>query len=148
MDTISETGQDSVADGKVIERLQRIQIEYGYLPKESLVAMSKEFDIPLSKLYGIVTFYSFFKLNKGAENKIQVCDGTACHVHGAEDLTKKLTEILGIEDGEVTEDGKFSLETVRCLGMCASAPIIRINDEVYPKVDIENVKSIIDEHRK
>lgn len=144
---MSQTSKKNISetfDDNMIEKLQQIQDEKGFLPKESLVNIAKEFNISLTKLYGVITFYSFFKLNKGAKNKIQVCNGTACHVRGAEDLTKKITEVLNIEEDEVTENGVFSLEVVRCLGMCASAPLIRINDEVFPKLKVESIKQIID----
>ena len=129
----------------VIGRLQAVQDELGYIPRESLVEIGKEFDVPLSKLYGIVTFYSFFKLERSARNLIQVCDGTACHVQGAEKISKKLSEKLGVKEGEATSDGRFCFETVRCLGMCSSAPVIKIVDEVHPKVEEDALDSILDE---
>lgn len=139
---------DPLPDKDLMERLQEVQQDKGYIPERSVVEIGKEFDIPLSRIYGIITFYSFFKLKKGAKNKIHVCNGTACHVQGAEKLAKKVSETLGVGEDQVTEDGKFSYEIVRCLGMCASAPIIRINDEIYPKVKEEDIESMLDEHRE
>ena len=129
---------------ETIKILQDLQKKDGYISKEQLESVSKEKNIPLSKLYGIVTFYSFFKLDKAAKNIIQVCDGTACHVRGSEKLMRAVTDTLQIKEGEMSEDGNFSVEVVRCLGMCASAPLIKINDDVHPKVEPEKIKELID----
>ncbi|MFW6231392.1 MAG: NAD(P)H-dependent oxidoreductase subunit E [Nanoarchaeota archaeon] len=128
---------------EVIRMLQELQQKDGYLSREKLVEVGNETGMPLSEIYGIVTFYSFFKLNKAAKNIIQVCDGTACHVRGSEKLIDEVKAQLGIGEGEMTEDGTFSMEVVRCLGMCASAPLIKINDDVHPKVSKDQVKDLI-----
>jgi len=131
---------------EVIKRLQGLQKADGYISREKLVELGKEVNMPLSELYGIITFYSFFKLNKAAKNVIQVCDGTACHVRGSEPLMEEVQKILNITPGQMTPDGKFSIDIVRCLGMCASAPVVKINDDVHPKVSREQIKSILDKY--
>ena len=128
----------------IIKILQDIQEKDGHLSKEKLEYVSYDTGIPLSKIYGIVTFYSFFKLSKTAKNKIQVCDGTACHVRGSEKLIDEIKSELNIAPGEITEDSKFSHDVVRCLGMCASAPLVKINNDVYPKINPDDVKKILE----
>jgi NADP-reducing hydrogenase subunit HndA len=141
------TKEDMVVDRKeVIKRLQELQKSDGYISREKLVDLGKEVNMPLSELYGIVTFYSFFKLNKAAKNVIQVCDGTACHVRGSEPLMDEVQKLLNITHGQMTPDGKFSMDVVRCLGMCASAPLLKINDELYPKIKPEDIKSILEKY--
>ena len=97
----------------------------------------------MEKIYGIVTFYSQFSLNPKGEYRISVCLGTACYVKGAGEIFNKLQEILGIEDGECTEDRKFSLESCRCIGACGLAPVITINDDVYGKITSDDLQSIL-----
>ncbi|MFW5852960.1 MAG: NAD(P)H-dependent oxidoreductase subunit E [Nanoarchaeota archaeon] len=130
----------------IIELLHNIQEEEGFLSKFRLERLSTETGVPLSKIYGIITFYSYFKLNKAAKNKIQICDGTACHVRGSEKLLSETEKCTNISEGEITEDGKFSIEIVRCLGMCASAPIIKINEDVYPTVAPKDIESILEKY--
>ncbi|NLK75375.1 MAG: NAD(P)H-dependent oxidoreductase subunit E [Clostridiales bacterium] len=123
--------------------LQAAQGIYGYLPIEVQTMIATELDIPLEKIYGIVTFYSQFSLNPKGEYRISVCLGTACYVKGAGEIFNKLQEILGIEDGECTEDRKFSLESCRCIGACGLAPVITINDDVYGKITSDDLQSIL-----
>ena len=149
---MSENIQESIEKPKskdeqnIIEILHKIQEEEGFLSKVRLEKVSLETGIPLSKIYGIITFYSYFKLDKSAQNIIQVCDGTACHVRGSEKLMEEVCNCIGIKDGEMTEDGKFSHEVVRCLGMCASAPLVKINEDVYPKLTPKDIKSILEKY--
>ena len=150
---MSENNQECVekpvsnCEKNIIEILHKIQEEEGFLSKVRLEKVSLETGIPLSKIYGIITFYSYFKLDKSAQNIIQVCDGTACHVRGSEKLMDEISNSLGIKDGEMTEDGKFSHEVVRCLGMCASAPLIKINEDVYPKLTPNDIKLILEKYK-
>ena len=117
--------------GALMPILQKAQDIYGYLPIEVQTIISNEMNIPLEKIYGVVTFYSQFSLNPKGKYQISVCLGTACYVKGSGDIYNKLQEKLGIEGGGCTPDGKFSLEACRCIGACGLAPVITVNDEVY-----------------
>lgn len=130
-------------DGGVIGALHEIQDEYGYISEASQKYLSKELNIPLSEVYGIITFYSRFSLMPKGKYNIQVCLGTACYVKGAENVLKEFKEKLKIKEGETTEDGKFSLESVRCIGACGLAPALVVNSEVYGKVTPDMVEDIL-----
>ncbi|MBN2881529.1 NAD(P)H-dependent oxidoreductase subunit E [Candidatus Woesearchaeota archaeon] len=132
----------------LIAELQDIQEKKEFLPKSDLISLSKRTRIPLTDIYGVATFYAQFKLVKQAKNKIYICDGTACHVRHSTDLIKEFTSELKINVNETTPDGLFTIETVRCLGLCASAPVVKINEQVYAKLKKEDVKKIIDEYKK
>lgn len=134
-------------DNNVIEELQKIQEEHGYLPEENLKELVRR-GIPGTDIYGVATFYSQFSFQKPAKHVISVCDGTACHVRGSKDLLDALQKILDIEEGQTTEDGLFSLDVVRCLGLCASAPLIKIDEEVYAKIAPEQIEGILNKYRQ
>ena len=123
--------------------LQKAQDIYGYLPIEVQTIISNEMNIPLEKIYGVVTFYSQFSLNPKGKYQISVCLGTACYVKGSGDIYNKLQEKLGIEGGGCTPDGKFSLEACRCIGACGLAPVITVNDEVYGRLTVDDVDDIL-----
>ena len=123
--------------------MQEAQGIYGYLPREVQVMIAEGMDVPLEKVYGIATFYAQFSLSPKGEYDISVCLGTACYVKGAQQLVDKISEILGIEPGECTEDGKFSLEECRCIGACGLAPVFTVNGEVYGKVTADDVPGIL-----
>jgi len=129
--------------GALMPILQKAQEIYGYLPIEVQTIISDELKVPLEKVYGIVTFYSQFSLNPKGKYKISVCLGTACYVKGAGDLFNKLEEKLGISDGGCTPDGKFSLESCRCIGACGLAPVLTINDDVYGKLTVDDIDGIL-----
>lgn len=126
--------------------LQDLQKEYGYIPKEKLVELSGYLDIPLSRLYSMATFYKALSLTPKGENIIKVCDGTACHIRSSKSLLDEIRSTLGIKPGETTKDGKFSLETVNCLGSCAIAPVMVINDKYYGKLTSSMVREILKEY--
>ncbi len=126
--------------------LQNIQKEFGFISRDSLISVSDFYDVPLQELYGIVTFYSQFKLVPSGKYEISLCMGTACYVKGAEGILNEITSVLGITDGECTEDGMFSLNNTRCLGCCALAPVLMINDNVYGNVKKEEVKGILEKY--
>lgn len=128
--------------GALMPILQKAQEIYGYLPIEVQTIISNEMNVPLEKIYGIVTFYSQFSLYPKGKYKISVCLGTACYVKGSGDLFSKLQEMLGIEDGECTPDGKFSLESCRCIGACGLAPVLTVNDDVYGKLTLDDLDGI------
>lgn len=128
--------------------LQKIQEIFGYIPKDLLLETSKKTGIPSSDLYGIATFYHQFSFIPKGKHDIQLCLGTACYVKGSGALLQELEEILGIKDGEVTEDGKFSIDTTRCMGACGLAPAIAIDGKIYGKVTPESLLEIMDELRE
>ena len=129
--------------GALMPILQKAQEIYGYLPIEVQSIISNTLDIPLEKIYGVVTFYSQFSLFPKGKFKISVCLGTACYVKGSGDIYNKLMEKLGIASGECTPDGKFSLEACRCIGACGLAPVLTINDDVYGRLSIDDLDGIL-----
>jgi len=129
--------------GALMPILQAAQNIYGYLPIEVQTIISNELDIPLEKIYGVVTFYSQFSLYPKGKYKISVCLGTACYVKGSGDIYSKLMELLNIESGECTPDGKFSLEACRCIGACGLAPVLTVNDDVYGRLTVDEIESIL-----
>jgi len=132
--------------GALMPILQKAQEIYGYLPMEVQQIISDETGIPMSKIYGVVTFYSQFNLYPKGKYQISVCLGTACYVKGAGDIFEKFKELLGIGDGECTPDGKFSLDACRCIGACGLAPVIMINDKVYGRLTVDDVAGILAEY--
>ena len=127
----------------VIPVLQEIQQVYGYLPAEALKKMSRHFNIPLSHIYGVVTFYAQFSLEPRGRNLIKLCQGTACHIRGGKVVLKAVEDTLGIKHKGTTSDFKFSLEIVRCLGTCFLAPAMMINHNYYGRLTPEKVKQIL-----
>ena len=123
--------------------MQQAQAIYGYLPIEVQKMIAEGMDVPLEKVYGVSTFYAQFALSPKGEYNISVCLGTACYVKGAQSIIDKVTEILGIESGECSEDGKFSLEACRCIGACGLAPVMSVNDEVYGKLTADQINGIL-----
>lgn len=133
--------------GNMLPVLQGAQEIYGYLPIEVQKMISDGLDIPLEEIYGVATFYSQFTLNPKGQYKISVCLGTACYVKGAGDIFNRLQEKLGIESGMCTPDGKFSLDACRCIGACGLAPVMTINDEVYGRLTVDDVDTILAKYR-
>lgn len=126
--------------------LQDIQRNFKYIPKEALIALSEYLYTPISKLYSMATFYKALSLTPKGENIITVCDGTACHVRSSSVLLDELQKRLHIKPGETTLDGIFSLQTVNCLGSCAIAPVMVINDKYYGKVTPSAIKGILKQY--
>ena len=129
-------------DGSLMPILQDVQSIYGYLPETILNTVSKETNTPMSRIYGIATFYSQFRLSPVGKNLIRVCHGTACHVSGAENITLALETELGVNDGGTTEDNQFTLESVACLGCCSLAPVIMVNEETHGSLTPDKSKKI------
>lgn len=129
--------------GALIPVLQAAQEIYGYLPKEVLETIGKELKMPLSKIYGVVTFYAQFHLKPRGRYVIRVCQGTACHVRGGAKIFQEIQEILKIGDGETTEDLRFTLESVACLGACGLAPVMMVNDDTHGRLTKEAVAKIL-----
>lgn len=133
--------------GNLIMILHKTQQEYGYIPRKIAKDLAKDLDIPLAKIYGVITFYHYFKLEKPGRNIISVCMGTACYLKGGNDLIQEFENLLGIGINNSTEDGEFSLEAVRCVGCCGLAPVVTVNNEVYGKVKTDELADIIAKHR-
>lgn len=127
--------------------LSDIQKEYGYVPLEVQELVSTLTGVPVSEIYGVVTFYSFFSLTPKGKYVIGVCLGTACYVKGAQLVVDKFAEILGIQAGETTEDGLFTLDVLRCVGACALAPAVSINGKIYPAVGVDQCAKIVNDLR-
>ncbi len=132
----------------LIAVLQEIQEKYHYLPEESLKYVSEQLKVPLTQVFAVATFYNAFSLRPKGKYVIQVCMGTACHIKGAPVLLEELKSILNVEEQEVTKDGLFSVETVRCLGCCSLAPVISISGRVYGNLKPENIEGIIESLKK
>lgn len=124
--------------------LQAIQRVYNYLPEPTLTYLATKMDVPLSRIYGIATFYSTFSLEPRGRNIISVCLGTACHVRGGERVKERIEDTLSIHDGETTEDMRFTLESVRCIGCCSLGPVVKINEDTHGRIGSDQVKEILD----
>ncbi len=133
--------------GSLIMMLHRIQEEFGYLPREAAEKLSIQVGLPLAKIYGVITFYHFFKTSKPGKHRIAICLGTACYLKGAQDLIDEGRAILNIKGEEVTDDGQFSIDEVRCLGCCGLAPVLMIGNEVFGKVSKDQMPEIIAKYR-
>ncbi|MCD4789681.1 MAG: NADH-quinone oxidoreductase subunit NuoE [Bacteroidales bacterium] len=129
--------------GNLIPLLQATQDIFGYIPIGAFKKLSKETGLNLSDMYGVATFYAQFRLNPAGKHIIKVCHGTACHVQNANAITDSLEEMLKIKDGETTDDGMFTLESVACLGCCSLAPVMMIGDETYGKLTGNQAVKII-----
>ena len=133
--------------GNVIHVLHGVQGKLGYLPAEVQEFIAKQLNIPVSTLYGIVSFYSFFTMTPKGKYPIDVCLGTACHVRGSDKLLEEFRRQLGIGEGQTTEDGLFSLSTLRCVGACSLAPVAMIGERVFGRLTPNQVAGIIAEYR-
>lgn len=133
-------------ENNLIQILHMAQAIFGCLPLEVQRFIAQEMDISLSKMSGVISFYSFFSTQPKGKYTIQICLGTACYVRGGKKIIDKLKELLDIDVGMTTEDGKFSLEVMRCIGACGLAPAISINDTVYKRVNPNKLKEILDKY--
>ena len=127
--------------------LSEIQKEFGYIPLEVQELVSERTGISVAEIYGVVTFYSFFSLEPKGKYVIGCCLGTACYVKGAQQLLDQLCEILGVQPGGTTEDGLFTVDSLRCIGACAAAPAVTINGKIYARVKVIDLADIIAEYR-
>ena len=130
-------------DGPLMPIMQKAQESFGYLSLEAMTLIADALDIPVSKVYGVATFYAQFSLTPKGDNIIQVCTGTACYVKGAGDIMDKLSERLGIGAEECTPDGKYSLTACRCIGACGLAPVLTVNEDVYGRLTVDDVDDIL-----
>jgi NADH:ubiquinone oxidoreductase subunit E len=138
--TIARYGNEKKA---LIAILQDIQAEYNYLPPVALAVVSQTLDIPMIDIIGVATFYKSFSLEPKGEHQITVCVGTACHVRGAKKILAEFERKLGIEAGQTTEDGKFSLDKVACLGCCAIGPVVVADNEYHAQTTVRKVDQIL-----
>jgi NADH-quinone oxidoreductase subunit E len=123
--------------------LQAIQRHYNYLPKPALTYLSAKIGVPYSKIYEVATFYSTFSLEPRGRNIISICLGTACHVRGAERVHERLHESLNIADGQTTDDGRFTLESVRCIGCCSLGPVMKVNEDMHGRIATDKVEKVL-----
>ena len=128
--------------------LHQVQDLFGYIPEEIIIFLSEKLETPAARIYGVVTFYSHFSLEKKGKYVINVCMGTACFVKGAEDILNEFKKQLNVEVGQTTEDGLFYIDALRCVGTCGIAPVVSINGKVYPYVKKEDVKKILSEYKE
>ena len=129
---------------QLIMILNDVQEKYGYIPKQAQIVISEELSIPMAEIYGVITFYSRFTLEPKGKYNISICLGTACFVKGSREILERAKAKLGIEEGQTTADGKFSLDTTRCVGACGLAPVFTINDEVYGKATVKKLDEVLD----
>ncbi|HOO77479.1 MAG TPA: NAD(P)H-dependent oxidoreductase subunit E [bacterium] len=134
--------------GTLIMVLHEIEKLYGYVPREVSLEISREMDIPLARIYEVITFYHYFKLTPPGKHTISVCMGTACYLKGAPNLLGEIRNILGIGPGETTPDGLFNLTVVRCLGCCGLAPVLKIDDTIHGEVKVGEVIEILSAYTK
>ena len=133
--------------GALMPVLQEAQEIYGYLPEEVQRMIAAGLDVPYSEVFGVVTFYAQFLLNPKGQHPVAVCLGTACYVKGSGLLMEKLESLLGIQNGGITEDLKFSLDATRCIGACGLAPVLTVNGEVYGRLTVDDVDSILAKYK-
>lgn len=134
--------------GALIQVLHHAQGLFGYLPKEVQLHIAKKLDVSPAKVYGVVSFYSYFTTEQKGEYKISVCLGTVCFVKGADKILAEFEKQLGVKSGETTSDLMFSLEGLRCVGACGLAPVVVVNGKVYGQVKVDQVKDIIAEYKQ
>ncbi len=130
----------------LIQILNEVQEKYGYIPEFAQKEISEYLNIPMAEVYGVITFYARFTLKPKGKYNVAVCLGTACFVKGSEKILDRLKQKLGIDVGETTKDGKFSIEATRCIGACGLAPVFTVNGEVYGKATPELLDKVIDEY--
>ncbi|GAX62805.1 NADH:ubiquinone oxidoreductase 24 kD subunit [Candidatus Scalindua japonica] len=138
---ISEYSHDY--DSNLIAILQKTQDEYGYLPKSVMKEISKVTDVPLTRIFGVATFYSQFTLIPRGKHAVKICTGTACHVKGVEDVKQRVKEHLNVVEGQTTSDYQFTLETVACIGTCFLAPVMMVDDRYFGKLTTDTVTDIV-----
>jgi NADH-quinone oxidoreductase subunit E len=143
---IIEQHRDKV--GAVISTLEAIQEQCGYLPREALEKVSEELKVPLSLLFSLATFYSAFTLKPRGKHTVHVCLGTACHVRSGARILKGLSHKLGIKPGDTTEDRNYTLETVRCIGCCSLAPVVKVDNDTYGYNTVDKIQGILDKYKE
>lgn len=132
--------------GNLIMVLHEIEKSLGYVPRDISKQLARGLNIPLAQIYEVLTFYNYFRLTPPAKNKIQVCMGTACYIKGSGDILESLKAQLGVNEGEITPDGQFEIENVRCIGCCGLSPVIKVGDKVFGKVKPDDVTAILSDY--
>jgi len=135
-------------DNSLIPLLQQIQEQFGYLSSEALVELSEYLEIPLSRIYGVATFYSQFNFSPLGKYVVKICRGTACHVNGAVNILREVENELGVKENETSEDGLVTLQPVACLGCCSLAPVIMVNDKIFGNLTPAAVRKIAKKIKK
>jgi len=130
----------------LIMMLQEIQMQYNYIPGPAIEYLAEKLHTPLSQIYGVGTFYKSFSLEPRGKHIISVCRGTACHVRGAEKVLERITDTLFIRDGQTTQDGQFTLESVRCIGCCSLGPVIKIDEDIHGLITTDKVGKILSQY--
>ena len=133
--------------GHLVTVLHKAQSLFGYLPREIQQFVADQMGLSLAKVYGVVSFYTFFTMVPKGKHPISVCMGTACFVKGASKVVEALKEDLAVEIGEITHDGRFSIDVLRCIGACALAPVLSVGDKIYANVTPDQVKQILEEYQ-
>ena len=133
-------------EGALIPVLQEAQSIHGYLSEEVLAHISQDLKVPLSRIYGVVTFYAQFYLTPRGRHTVRVCRGTACHVRGGKNIRKSVQQFLGVEENETTPDYKFTFETVACLGACALSPVLLVDKTYYGKLTPGKVEKVLKQY--
>lgn len=131
----------------LIPVLQEFQETCGYLSRENMIAVSAHLNVPVSKIYGVATFYNQFSFLPKGKNHILLCRGTACHVKGSKDVLERLESVLGIKAGETSKDGQFSIEVVACIGACGLAPVVSVNGEFHAKMTPDSIEKLIAQYK-
>ena len=131
---------------ELINVLHKCQEHFGYLPAEVQEVVSQDLVVPVAKIYGVITFYSFFTMTPKGKHPVSICMGTACYVRGAEKVLDEFKKELGLQVGQTTPDGKFSLSSLRCVGACGLAPVVMVGDKTYGRVAPDDVRNILKEY--
>ncbi len=132
----------------LIPTLQALQYTIGYLPNEAIVAAAEKLGVPVSHAYGVATFYHQFRLKPGGRHQVYLCFGTACHVKGAASVFSAFLKVAGMSEGEATsKDGRFTFNKVRCLGACSMAPIVKVDDNIYGKMNSSDIRKVVSKYR-
>ena len=134
--------------GTLIMALHEIQNAYGYVPRNVSLQLAQLMDVPLARIYEVITFYNYFRLEPPGKNVVSICMGTACYLRGAKEREHQLCDELGIGEGETTPDGQVHLQSVRCVGCCGLAPVVVVNGETKGKVSPGDIKAIIQKCRE
>jgi len=130
----------------LIMMLQAIQRECNYLPRSALTYLAAKIGVPFSKIYGVATFYSTFSMEPRGRNIVSVCLGTACHVRGASKIHEKIGDSLNVGDGQTTDDMRYTLESVRCIGCCSLGPVVKINEDMHGRLSLDEIDGILEQY--
>ncbi len=139
--------RETIESSDLVPLLQDIQCAYGYLPRDVLLEMSRRTGLPAGRIYGVATFYEQFYLEPHGKHTVRCCRGTACHVRGGHETIEAIKRVLGISEGQTTEDMRFTFETVACLGTCFLAPVIMVNGDYYGNVKANMIEGIVERYK-